>query len=390
MTRIVIWLLAFAGLSTQGATVAKSPPPPLSPNRYLFVVDTSSAMSVADANLRQSFFDLLHGGLNGQMLAGDTFGVWTFNEDVDTSYRMQIWDSKRNLELASRATFFLKNHRYEKKSRVNSALANATKVIQSARDVTVFLFSNGQEMLLGTPFDAEINDIYRKNYQELRKAKSPFLTTLVGRDGEIVAWSVVRAGEPFTLPLPPLPVVTVERLPEKTNAVVATLVTNAPRIIAPIIISRATTQPPPVPPAPSTAPVAVVVTTTNENAAAVAVAPGAQVGLTNVASKTPPPSETVAATSPPAPTPLPSIVPAQFTVSAREKGTITNPAADASSGVAAAVVTPPPILGPRAMLVVGLALFVAAVGLIVVLLRNFRASRQPSAITRSMQDFKRD
>ncbi|HEY2953540.1 MAG TPA: hypothetical protein VGK40_13200 [Verrucomicrobiae bacterium] len=420
MTRTVPWLLALVCLFAVSAPAAKAPPP-LSPNRYLFVVDTSSAMSALDANLRQTFFDLIHSGLNGQMQFNDTFGVWTFNIDVDASYRMQVWDPKRDLELASRATFFVKNHHYEKRCRLDVAVANIGKVIKAAKDVTVFILSDGQELLQGTPFDAEINGIYRKNYAELHKGKSPFVTTLVARDGEIVAWSVVRGGDPFTLPLPPLPFEAAqkpaEKVPENSNAVAAAHSSNVSRTPAPIIINRASVGLPPVAAAPPPAPVLVPAPQTNENVIAptptAELANGAQttsaLPVQSVATISPSATQTgdekhetamldhpaVAlsavpqkTTGPAAPKPLPSAVPAQFSVAARERIPSPDQPIEAPSAIVATVVTPKPNFSPFAMLLLGAALFLAAIGLIVLIVRHSWPAAQPSAITRSIQKSK--
>jgi hypothetical protein len=419
MTRTVTGLLALLCLVAESPRAAQAPPP-LSPNRYLFVVDTSSPMSALDVNLRQTFFDLIHSGLNDQMQPNDSFGVWTFNTAVDTSYRMQVWDPKRNLELASRATFFVKSHRYEKRCRLDIALANVGKVIQGAKDVTVFILSDGQEMLQGTPFDAQINAIYKSNYAELRKAKSPFVTTLVARNGEIVAWSVVRGGDPFTLPLAPLPVEAAlkaaEKVPDNTNAVVAAHGTNETRATASIIINRASVGLPPAVAATSPAPAAETAPRTNASLIAAIIpqletgAPATSAPAVKAATTIPPPAPATGVepggtvgldkpavansavspkdSGPVAPRPLPSSVPAQLTVAARERVPAPDAAGEAPSAIAATVVAPKPTFSPLAMLLLAVTLFLAAVGLIVVIVRNSRPAAQPSAITRSIQKSK--
>jgi hypothetical protein len=66
-------------------------------------------------------FDLIFSGIDGYMRDGDTFGVWTFDEEVGTGkFPMQVWNSEKPLEGASRAATFVRGQ----ESRATTAWRN--------------------------------------------------------------------------------------------------------------------------------------------------------------------------------------------------------------------------------------------------------------------------
>ena len=51
-------------------------------DRFLFIVDTSSGMERLKEQIEMTIYDLLRSGLFGQMLTGDTYGMWTFDKET--------------------------------------------------------------------------------------------------------------------------------------------------------------------------------------------------------------------------------------------------------------------------------------------------------------------
>src|SRR5467141_3701397 len=110
-------LIAVILISAVFNTVEATTNNPSDGNRFLFIVETSSGSSRLEYGGRQAAFDLIYTGVSAQMHAGDTFGLWTFNEGVFAGvYPMQIW-TPDNIELATSAGQFLKQQRYEKKGK---------------------------------------------------------------------------------------------------------------------------------------------------------------------------------------------------------------------------------------------------------------------------------
>ncbi len=187
------------------AIAAQRSAAPVPGNRYLFVVDTSASMSRLDRASRQTVFDILYTGLEGRMRAGDTFGIWTFNEQVHAgSFPMQVWTPAQSRDLTARAVFFLKEQRYEKQSQLDLLLPQLQSVIQAVGDVNIFLITDGDAKVSGTPFDPDINAAFQIRAGARRNARKPFVALLAARGGEIVSAEVTIAGEPIKLPPTPV------------------------------------------------------------------------------------------------------------------------------------------------------------------------------------------
>ncbi|MEO8427745.1 MAG: hypothetical protein ABI651_11610 [Verrucomicrobiota bacterium] len=186
-------------------TVTLLPAQPASPrrtasSRFLLVVDTSFSMAPQKAVLCITAHDLIYGGIGNQMKPGDTFSVWTFNQDTDTQqFPLLEWDPERKLFLANQVSDFLNNQPFQKISRLDKALPEILGLTRDSRKLTVFVLSDGLEFFQGTPFDVRINEVYRERSRELRQAGKPFITLLQAMDGQIVGWSVSAAGEPIQI-----------------------------------------------------------------------------------------------------------------------------------------------------------------------------------------------
>ncbi len=99
-------------------------------------------------------------------------------------------------------------------------------LIKSSKAITIILISSGREPIQGTPFDKKINDVYEVYGAEVRKAKLPFVTSLVGRLGQPVAYSVNSTLGPVQVPDLRLPVKP-QMSSVKTNDAIATNATVA-------------------------------------------------------------------------------------------------------------------------------------------------------------------
>ena len=61
-------------------------------DRYLLIVDTSAAMERNAENTPRIVGQLMASGMIGQARAGDTFGLWTYNEVLRTGdFPLQRW-----------------------------------------------------------------------------------------------------------------------------------------------------------------------------------------------------------------------------------------------------------------------------------------------------------
>ena len=125
--------------------------------------------------------------------------------------------------MLSRAAYFLKKQRYEKKARPEVVIPDLAAVIESARDLTVYWVSDGNTELKGTPFDDLINAACFYRLRAAKQNPQPLVTTLFAQDGKLMAWAVTLAGEPTAIPRnPPKPMIAVKPVPSApTNDLVA-------------------------------------------------------------------------------------------------------------------------------------------------------------------------
>src|SRR5262245_52374757 len=89
--RLAVLILVF-GVSARAAFAQTSAGKTNSPNRYLFIVDTSFSMHDRAQKVQTIVGNLLMSGMNGEMHRGDSVGLWTFNDRVYTGrLPLQRW-----------------------------------------------------------------------------------------------------------------------------------------------------------------------------------------------------------------------------------------------------------------------------------------------------------
>lgn len=225
-------ILLLASGWTSLAAPGPTPPAALPPgDRFLFVVDTSSGMANLAQACRRAVFELIWSGLDGYMQPGDTYGLWTFSEQVQKNrLPMQIWRSN-SVELASVASRFLAQQPYQNSSHPETALATLKPTVQLVRDLVVILITDGRAPIAGTPFDAAIRAACKQRAAQARKLRQPLLIVLTARGGEWVRWSVHLPGEKLDLPQrvsQPTSPSQVTALTVSTNAVSQAASTNPP------------------------------------------------------------------------------------------------------------------------------------------------------------------
>ena len=222
---------------------ALSAPPAANSNRFLLLLDTSLAMKPLETAQRETTFDLVYSGLRGQMTNGDTYGLWLAGEKNDTSFPMESWNLKHAVELAAKAAVHVKDRGYKGRGGLDTALADAKRVVQNVGDLTVVLVSNGETPVKGTPFDDAINARFTELAPVMKQAGVTLNTVLVAQDGEFVAWAV--NSPEFLIEMPSLPARTGKKKFQAAQAEKAAATAKAeaaaekPRVaIPPLIITK--------------------------------------------------------------------------------------------------------------------------------------------------------
>ena len=250
MKTYIQWFFCLLILGGDAVSAQFMSPAAVPEHWYIFMADTSLSMARLEDSLRKAVFDLVDNGVEGRMRAGDPFTIWTFNDEVYTrKFVPTNWDPALNRALANGASNFMKGQRFDKTTRLDRAVSVLWQAARATSTLTALILSDGGDVLQGTVFDRQINDIYRQRRAELRRLKQPFVTVLVFQDGRLASWSVKAAGE-FVSPVQAKPVAANPVPPQhpavpapNTESTTAQPPVAAPAVTAPPVAAPAVTAP---------------------------------------------------------------------------------------------------------------------------------------------------
>ena len=355
--RIVVALLA--GLFLISKTHAQPAMQPVE-NRFLLVFDTSSDMKKCLPAVERALNTLLSNNMRGQLHAGDSIGVWTFDREVRAGqFPLLLWVPKDAAMTASNIIRFVASQHYSKQTSFDALRPYLNWVVQNSDRVTVLIFCDGKGEISGTPFDSGINRVFQQWQTERKRPPQPFILVLRSQLGNFTGCTMNLPPALVDFPeFPPLPQPPIE--PTNAPPPPPPPSVEAPPLI--IIRTRTATNLPPPAPAPAPAPPLA----TNQPPPAVAVPPTNVIA--SVETNLPPPAAIAK------PTNVPAAPPDQL-------------AGGAVVTAQTYVMAPPPEnsgLSTNKKLVIGAAFLVLAGVLTALLLGHSRNAGHGSLITRSM------
>ena len=241
-------------------------------SRFLFIFDTSKNMKPRLEALQKCLNTLLATSLGGQMHAGDSMGVWTFNQTLQTKgFPLQNWNPENAVSIASNMVKFVGAQHYGKSTHFEVLQPSLNRVVQNSERLTVLIFCDGEGKISGTPYDDAINQVLHEKLAEQKNARQPLVIVLRSQLGQFVAANIGLPPQLVSIPgFPPLPLPPPPPAPTPTNppppapmvvgqpiiiigkkppASVPPPATNPPPVVAPVVPTNA--------PAPSTNPVVV-------------------------------------------------------------------------------------------------------------------------------------
>jgi hypothetical protein len=373
-------------------------------NRFLFVIDTSSAMKARSSGVEEAVNALLESGMKGELRKRDTIGLWTFSDHLDTDFPMEVWSEDKKDNILKEVREHLNDLHYEKHSHLEKALPEILHVAANSERLTVILIFDGADLIKGTPFDKDLNALHKRYAGEFRTAHEPFVTVLTARNGRFFDYTINYPGtvmlphtaDPLPEPETNAPTLAADSYPQSTGPATP-LPPNVQIILSGADFARAASAPPPVAnnvaavPAPAPAPAPVVVTNAPPPVEPAPVA--VQAAQTNVAP--PEPDRTLpSAPSTPAPAPIVTtpakpapVAPAPTTLPSQAA-----PPAATATVLPAAPVVPVPVAPAvvaattgqlTAMFIIAFSLLTIAVVLVLFLVRRWRGP-QPSLISQSI------
>src|SRR6185369_11939661 len=111
-----VWIMAVLLAGIFLAPVLRAQP--AGPGRFLFIFETSSAMKSRVEGVQKAVNAMLATSLLGQLHTGDSIGVWTFGQDLQTSsFPLQTWNADDAVKIAESLTKFVGGQRYAKTAR---------------------------------------------------------------------------------------------------------------------------------------------------------------------------------------------------------------------------------------------------------------------------------
>jgi hypothetical protein len=207
-------------------------------NRFLFIYGTSADMKNRVPALQTEMNNLLVHSLGDQLRAGDSIGVWTFDQNLHTGqYPLQRWDPAQAGNISSNINRFVGKLHYAKRTSFNALQPRLNQVIRNSEQLTVLIFCDGEDQIKWTPYDAGINQVLQQRQAELKKSRQPFVLVLRTQRGEYIGCTVNFPPGMVNFPqFPPLEPPTPEPKPAPASAPSATSPPPAPTNPAPLII----------------------------------------------------------------------------------------------------------------------------------------------------------
>ncbi|HEY4416939.1 MAG TPA: hypothetical protein VGO57_14715 [Verrucomicrobiae bacterium] len=356
---------------------------PAGDGRWLLIFETSSVMKKNLPATEAALKHFLITSANGELAAGDSVAVWTFDREVNGKFPTFTWSADAAAMNTTNVVNFLEKQHYRTDPKLEILQTPINHVVVGSRQLTIILFCDGQSDISGTPYDQGINQTFHDAQAERKKNRQPFVVVLRSQFGKIIDCTVNFPPGGLNLPAfppPPAP-------PTNSPAAVRPAATATPAATVPDLVIVGTkvgtnldallksipptnkpVNKPPAPPAPVAPPVKAVTNTPPSKLAEVQPS-------TNRA--------TLLATNLPAVTASTTVPMVETNVLTVAK---TNAPAVVETNVLAAAVAAPPDQPAKNLIHLGIGLLVAAALLVLILLLRPRRRPQASLITSSMQD----
>src|SRR6185437_9840017 len=189
-----------------------------SANRWLLIYNTSASMRDRVEGVEAVTQDLLSTAMHGNLRAGDTIGIWTYDNQLRANEApLLTWSPDDARAIDQKTLQFLSHHAYEKTAAFGDVLVNLLHVVKISDVVTIVLISDANDTISGTPFDARLNAFYRANSQKQKKTRMPVVTVFRGEHGILTTNTVALSPWPVDIPAVPPPVVVKAALPKPSS-----------------------------------------------------------------------------------------------------------------------------------------------------------------------------
>jgi len=161
------------------------------PQRWLLIFDTSITMQRWLPGTTTELQNLFYGSMSEQLRAGDSVGVWVFDEKLHTDLCLPFtWQPAKAADEASQLKDFLTQQHYFGSTKFSVLGPVLQRVIAGSQRLTIVLFCDGKDELKLTPYDDSINGTFRAMQADRKKAKDPFILVVRTQLGKFVGATV--------------------------------------------------------------------------------------------------------------------------------------------------------------------------------------------------------
>jgi hypothetical protein len=177
------------------------------PRRWLLVFDTSVIMKNWLPATTTEAEDLFISSMGGQLHEGDSVGVWTFDEKLHAAeYPQFMWIPTQAASAASDINRFLDHVTYLGKTKFAALEPALRHVIAHSQRLTIVIFCDGQDTFKLTPYDHDINGIFKQMKASRKKLQQPFVIAIRTQNGQFIGATVnIPPGNIDFPTFPPLP-----------------------------------------------------------------------------------------------------------------------------------------------------------------------------------------
>ena len=171
------------------------------PSRLVVALDISYSMHRSFPNVEKALVSIVKEGFGGRILNGGTVEIWPFDERVyPQAFGPEARIPELSLATAKRTSEFLKQLNLSKRGRMDAALKDLRLGLSRTPPVSLLLITDGDELLRGTPLDAQLNVVLRERRSALKQSKNAFCILIHVEKGAWTLEEIFNTSE--TLPPP--------------------------------------------------------------------------------------------------------------------------------------------------------------------------------------------
>lgn len=186
MNRLHLILISLLGVASAFAAGTVHRPQ----HNFLFIIDSSISMEQRKPAAIKLVRDVITSGFDGQIDAGDSIDIWTYDTENNLrGYPPQIWSSTNAARIIESATQYLEGYRFKGRSDFANVATDLNILVPQTKSLLIVIITDGEQPFAGFHLDLEINGYLAKKGRIGTQAKDPLLVSLAAINGAIRTWT---------------------------------------------------------------------------------------------------------------------------------------------------------------------------------------------------------